>query len=194
MKPGPGEKYTIRRKVLKLFGGAFHIYGAQGELVGYCAQKAFKLREDLRIYTDESKSKELMRIGAKQVIDFSGSYAVSMPDGSALGTLRRRGGKSTFLRDEWTILSAAGQEIGKIQEDSTFKAMVRRYIEYAAPFLPQKYTVADEHGAHVATFRVHFNPFVYRLGVAIVKEDEQIDELLLLAAGCLVSAIEGRQA
>ncbi len=48
----PGEHYTIRRKVLKIFGAAFHIYDPHGNLAGYCKQKAFKLKEDIRIYTD----------------------------------------------------------------------------------------------------------------------------------------------
>lgn len=50
----PGEAYTIRRKVLKLFGAAFHIYNPAGAVVGFCKQKAFKLKEDIRVYTDET--------------------------------------------------------------------------------------------------------------------------------------------
>lgn len=45
--------YTIRRKVLKLFGGAFHIYDGEGNLVLYSKMKAFKLREDIPLYSDD---------------------------------------------------------------------------------------------------------------------------------------------
>ena len=36
-------------EVLKIFGAAFHIYDPHGALVGYCKQKAFKLKEDIRM-------------------------------------------------------------------------------------------------------------------------------------------------
>ena len=41
--------YMIRRKVFRIFGGAFHIYDPAGQVVGYSKQKAFKLREDIRL-------------------------------------------------------------------------------------------------------------------------------------------------
>jgi hypothetical protein len=39
-------QFTIRRKVLTLLGAKFHIYNAQGDLIGFSRQKAFKLKED----------------------------------------------------------------------------------------------------------------------------------------------------
>ena len=66
----PGESYTIRRKVLKVLGAAFHIYDPQGGVVGYCKQKAFKLKEDIRIFTDESRSQEWLVIKARKMLDF----------------------------------------------------------------------------------------------------------------------------
>ena len=44
------KQYLFRRKVLKLFGGAFHIYDGRENLVLYSKMKEFKLREDLRVY------------------------------------------------------------------------------------------------------------------------------------------------
>lgn len=80
--PASGEKYTIRRKVLKIFGAAFHIYDAQGQVIGYCKQAAFKLKEDLRIYTDESMQRELLRISARHIIDFGATYDIKPPKGT----------------------------------------------------------------------------------------------------------------
>jgi hypothetical protein len=45
----------------------------------------------------------------------------------------------------------------------------------------------------VARYRQHFNPFVQRLSIAVLRDDPQLDDLVILAAGCLVAAIEGRQ-
>lgn len=197
-KAAAGEQYTIRRKVLKLFGAGFHLYDAQGKVVGYCKQKAFRLREDLRICTNESCTEELLRVTTKSVLDISGTYDVVDAAGQRVGSLTRAGIKSSFLRDEWTIRDAAGEVVGTLREDSTWKALVRRYVNDVAFLLPQKFHLTDPAGRELATFRQHFNIFVYRLGIAIKNPggpdvNDGPDELLILAAGCVVAAIEGRQ-
>ena len=42
--------YLLRRQFLKIFGAAFHIYGPNGDLMFYSKQKAFRLKEDIRLY------------------------------------------------------------------------------------------------------------------------------------------------
>lgn len=196
------EIYTIRRQVFRIFGAGFDIYGEGGTLLGYCHQKAFKLREDIRIYTDKTKSQELLRMATKQVIDFGATYEVLLPTGERIGSLRRKGLASSFIRDSWLVFDAGGRQIGALKEDSTFAALARRFIEYAAILFPQKFHLrrVDASGkevtgaAPIATFRTHFNPFIYRLSIAVHERDEELDDLILLAAGCLIAAIEGRQA
>lgn len=194
IKVRAGEHYTIRRKIFKLVGAAFHVYDASGNVVAYCKQKAFKLREDLQLFTDESQSTPLLRLQARQVIDFGATYDVSLPDGTMIGSLRRKGLKSSFVRDEWLVFDANEHEIAMAHELGGMAAFARRYIDYAAILLPQRYAVTrSSDGANLATFRQHFNPFVFRMSVAILMDDPDLDELILLAAACLVAAIEGRQ-
>src|SRR6185503_8752410 len=96
--------YVIRKKVLKLFGGAFHIYGPGGELLFYSKMKAFKLREDIRLYTGEDMQTEVLTIQAREIFDFSATYdVVDATSGERVGALRRKGGRS-MIRDEWAIL------------------------------------------------------------------------------------------
>lgn len=190
--PAPGEQYTIRRKFFKILGASFHVFDASGSVVAYCRQKAFRLREDIRLYTDESMSQELLTMRARSVIDFGVTFDVSLAGGETLGSLRRKGMRS-ILRDAWRVFGPDGRELATVQEDSTVMALLRRVHEAFALFSPQKFRVVAYDGRHLATFRTHFNPLVYRLGVAIHAEDEDVDELLLLAAACLIAAIEGRQ-
>ncbi|MFN7020333.1 MAG: hypothetical protein ACK4WH_03270 [Phycisphaerales bacterium] len=189
----PGEAYTIRRKVLKFFGAAFHIYDPQGGLVGFCKQKAFKLKEDLRIYTDEACTTELIVIKARSIIDFGAVYDVTLPDGNSLGSFRRKGFTSSFLRDHWLVFDASGVQAGEVIEQGGFLPFARRYIDLVSLFFPQKYEIRKLDGAVVARYRQHFNIFVYRLSIAVDRDDEQIDDLVILAGGCLICAIEGRQ-
>jgi len=194
--PQPGEQFTIRRKVLKLFGAAFHIYDGNNTIVGFCKQKAFKLREDIRIYTNESMTTELVTMKARAIIDWSSTYDVTMPGGIVMGSLRRKGGTSTFIRDEWMIFDATGAQVGTVIENSGFLAIARRYIDYVSIIAPQSFKMARTDGSVVANLRQHFNPFVYRMGVSVSKDlkvYEPLDEMLVLAAACLIAAIEGRQ-
>lgn len=189
----PGERYTIRRKVLKIFGAAFHVYDPQGALVAYCKQKAFKLREDIRLFTDESMNQPLLVIKARSMMDFSTVYDVTTPQGQVMGSLRRKGLKSTFVRDTWLVFDRQGQEIAKLQELGSIVPVLRRFVDYVSLFFPQKYDLTAANGTRIAHFRQHFNPFVYRLGVSVVADDAQLDDLVILAAGSLIAAIEGRQ-
>ncbi len=192
IKAKPGEQYTIRRKVLKIFGAAFHIYDEHGSLVGYCKQKAFKLKEDIRLYTDESLSEPLLTLAARSIIDFGATYDITLPDGTQVGSLRRKGLKSTFLKDEWLIFDDEGKEIGMLKEKSWFMAFMRRGDLSA--FFPQRYEFFKSGSEDpIAFVRQHFNLFVYRLGLSVLQDDEELDELLLLGATCLIAAIEGRQ-
>jgi len=188
-----GEKYTVRQKIFKIFGGTFEIFDARGGLVATCKQKAFKLREDLRFYTADDPTAELFSMKARSIIDFSTTYDVALPTGESLGSLRRKGFASTFVRDQWALFADDGTtQIGRLIEDSASTAMIRRYLPLGN-LVPQKFHIEDPHGTTIARLRTHFNPLVYRLGVAIVSDNEHIDELFVLAAACLVAAIEGRQ-
>jgi len=189
------EQYTIRRKVFKVFGAAFHVYDEHGSVIGYCKQKAFKLKEDLKLYTDEAMSDMLLSLQAQSIIDFGATYTVTLPDGTALGSMRRKGLKSSFMRDEWLLFDNNNTQIASFQEMGSFAPFARRYIDYASILLPQRYEVYRTRDTKcIATLRQHFNPFIFRLGVSILDEDDEIDDLLILGASCLIAAIEGRQA
>lgn len=192
--PRPGEQYTIRRKILTILGAKFHVYDENRQVVAFCKQKAFKLREDIRIFTGEDMSELLYALRARQIIDFGATYDVMLPNGELVGSFRRKGMKSSLLRDEWLVYDAEGNEVAKLMELGSFAPFARRYLDAASVFLPQRYgMIRRSDSTQIAHFRQHFNPFVYRLGVSVQAADEHLDELMLLAAGTLIAAIEGRQ-
>jgi uncharacterized protein YxjI len=184
------SNYLIRRKVLSLFGAAFHIYDGSGHLAFYSKQKAFKLKEDIRLYTGEDMKTEVLTILARQVIDFSAGYdVIETATQSKIGALRRKGMKSIF-RDEWTILDAGDMEIGVIREDSTALALIRRFV---TNLVPQKFRV-EVRGQQVGRYKQHFNPFVLKINMDFSMDQAKLlDRRLGIAAAVLLSAIEGHQ-
>jgi len=181
--------YVIRKKVFSILGAKLHIYDSAENLVLYSQMKAFKLKEDISLYTDEDMNKELLRIQARQAIDFSATYDVKdSVTGEHIGSLRRKGLKS-ILKDEWIIQNANDTEIGTIKEDSTFMALLRRFIN----IIPQSYN-AELGGSTLATFKQNFNPFVTKINVDFSSDPNlRFDRRLGLAAGILLCAVEGKQ-
>jgi hypothetical protein len=185
------QEYTIRRKVFTLLGAKFHIYNNAGELIGFSQQKTFKLKEDIRFYSDESMSRELVSIKARSIIDFSAAYdVIQSSTGSNLGALRRKG-LASIVRDEWMVLDPADQQIGVLSEDSTALAVVRRFMPLGN-LIPQTFHLKDTAGAVFADYRTHFNPFVHKMTVS-VYQGCPIAAQVVLAGGVLLLAVEGRQ-
>ncbi len=182
--------YVVRRQVFKIFGAAFHIYDPNGELAFYSKQKAFKLREDIRLFTDESMTTEVLTIHARQIVDFSAAYdVIDTASGEKVGALKRKGW-SSMLRDQWILMDASDNEIGHIKEDAMALALVRRFL---TNLIPQSYNVVAG-DRQLATMKQRFNPFIFKLDLDFTADTEGLlDRRLGLAAAVLLGAIEGRQ-
>ncbi len=192
-KPAPGERYLLRRKLLTLTGASFFVYDERGDLAAFCRQKAFRLREDIRIYADRSQQQELMTLRARQIIDFGATYDLALPDGTRMGSFRRKGLKSSFVRDEWLVYDEQDRQIATLRETGSL-AFLRKYSDWLQVLSPQRYELRSEDDRRlIASCRQRFNPFIYTLGVRIDGEHEIIDDLFVLALACLLGAIEGRE-
>ena len=181
------NEYLLRRKVLTFAGAKFHIYDPDGNLAFYSKMKAFKLKEDIRVYHDEEMQQELLLIQARSVIDFSATYDVfDQTTGEKIGAYRRKGLKS-MLQDEWLVMDANDNEVGLVKEDSTLLALVRRFV---ANIIPQTFhaTIA---GQQVWSFKQNFNPFVHKIKVSF--HDPNFEKRMGIAGAILLAAIEGRQ-
>ncbi len=185
------NRYIARRKVFKLLGGAFTIHEPENlDVVAYVRQKAFKLKEDITVFTDDTMGEELLFIRARQIIDFAACYDVILPGNpERVGALRRKG-FSSIIRDQWEILDANDRVIGRILEDSTTMALLRRFL---SNLIPQRFRIEAD-GREVGAIRQYFNPFVLKYEVDFSQDTGGIlDRRLGFAATVLLLAIEGRQ-
>lgn len=190
------SNYLLKRQVFALTGKLrFYRVGLDGnphnELVLYVEQKMFRLREDIRIFSDESKTQELLYIQARSILDFAAAYdVIDSTTGLKVGVLRRKGLRS-MLRDEWEVLNASDQPIGMLFEDSVGQALLRRFL--LGSLLPQNYdlTIGDQ---RVADLRQKFALFGYQMLLDFSMDTGgKLDRRLGIAAGALLAIIEGKQ-
>ena len=183
------SQYLLKRQVFALTG-KFRFFDPNGKLVLFSEQKMFKLREDIRVYSDESKTQEVLMIKARQIVDFSAAYdVVDSATGEKVGALRRKG-LASLLRDEWEVLDVGDNVVGKLFEDSMGLALVRRFL---SGLVPQNYDITFGTN-RVADLKQNFNPFTYQLNIDFSMDiNKLLDRRLGLAAGILLAVVEGRQ-
>ena len=182
--------YLLRRQAIALTG-KFRFYDPAGRMVMFSEQKMFRLREDIRVYSDESKSQEVLSIKARQIMDFSAAYdVVDTALNQKAGALRRKGLRS-ILRDEWEVLDANDNVIGQLFEDSVGLALLRRLL--LGSWLPQNYDMTVR-GTRVADLRQNFNLFRYELNLDFSMDiSHLLDRRVGIAAGILLATVEGKQ-
>jgi len=182
--------FILRKNFFTILGAKFCVYDEGWKLLLFSRQKAFKLKEDIRICSDESEKNEIVSIKARQIIDFSAAYdIVHTPSGKKIGALRRKGWTS-LMRDAWEILDEGDRVIGKIEEDSLLAALVRRFI---LALIPQSFSITLGE-KKIGDIHQHFNPFVFKATMNLTPDREfAMPRLLAVSAGILMLAIEGRQ-
>lgn len=184
------DQYVLKKQVIALTG-ILRIYNLQEQLVLFCEQKIFRLKEDIRVYADETKTRELMNIKARQVIDFSAYYdVIDSLYTTKIGGLRRRGLRS-LVQDEWEVFDQKENLIGMLKEDSLRDALLRRF--FLGILIPQNYDLIIG-SEQAADYKQRFQLFRYVLDINFQMDNQKIlDHRLGLAAAILLAIIERRQ-
>ena len=183
------NQYLIREKFWGIFGNKFWFEDVNEKRYGFCEQKRFKLKEDIRIYMDESKSHEWLKIKQKQIVDAWGGYdIVDSQSGEHIGTVRRKFWAS-ILRTRWHLLDAAGNEVGVLIEDSMGYALARRLL--LGILLPKKFHIEIGRGTEFVTMRQMFNPFIKKL-VVNIPPSHPLDRRFIAGLAIVIAAIDGR--
>lgn len=167
----------------------FNITDKNGNYVAYVRQKMFKLKEDVIVFNDESKSKELFRIKANQWIDFNASYSLNdLIENKNFGRLARKGMRSIW-KASYDILDAHDKPKFKIQEDSAWVRFWDGFVGeipiigmFTGYFLNPSYTVTGTDGK--AYFRLKKMPsfFGRRFQLdRLIDIDDEEESLVILS-------------
>ena len=183
------NQYLIREKFFKFFGNKFRIVDEQDNLYGFCEQKRFRIKEDIRIYDDENKNNEWLIIKQRNLVDAWGGFDIVDPrENLLLGSIRRKFWKSV-LRTKWELLDSNGNEIGMLIEDSLGYAIARRVL--LGILLPKKFTLWTSADQQPITMRQKFNPLIKKL-VVTIPSGHAFDRRFIAGLAMVIAAVDGR--
>lgn len=126
-----------------------------GQSVGFVHQKALKLREQIEVFSDESRSRLMYTIQADNILDFSGRYRFRGAMGTDFGCVRRHGLVSMW-KAHYTIEDPSGRELFTIRESNPWTKVFDSLLSevpvlgmFSGYLFHPAYDVVDAMGNHV---------------------------------------------
>ena len=179
--------YRIRKKVVAI-ANQYRIEDANGSQIGYSRQKILRIKENIRVFSDDSMKSEVFRIQQEQIMDMWGTFAVidSMTN-TCVGKLRRQALSSGFYVDEYLILDPYGQMVGRVAEREK-RGLARKYLPGGA-LVPEQ-LVVEFYGQPVAEIKQQFKIIGDIWEVDCSRLPPQFDRRVLLSAMLLMGMIE----
>lgn len=179
--------YRIRKKVVAI-ANQYRIEDAHGSQIGYSRQKIIRIKENIRVFSDDSMKSEVFRIQQEQVMDMWGTFAVidSMTN-TCVGKLRRQALSSGFYVDEYLILDPYGQMVGRVAEREK-RGLARKYLP-GGSLVPEQ-LVVEFYGQPVAEIKQQFKIIGDIWEVDCSRLPPQFDRRVLLSAMLLMGMIE----
>jgi uncharacterized protein YxjI len=202
--PNDHDRFVLRQRI-KLVINQYEFSvptgdGDDGEPFCFVEQARFKFKEDIRFFTDESKTHELQRILARQRFDPRARYDVTASGGEKVGEIQKVFGAS-LLRSTFRLYDARGEEVATARERSLPVALLRRvvgfvpFVDWVAEWLPIPYDFEFRAGDRVLGVhkRRRFKwRDVYDLDLTPDAETRRLDRRLVLAAAVGMDALQAR--
>ena len=133
----------------------FTITDSNENSLAYVRQKMFRLKEDVVVFNNESKSQENFRIRANQWIDFNASYAITDSFGKNLGKIARKGMRSIW-KATYNIFDQNDTQKYKVQEENAWVKVLDGMVGeipiigmFTGYFLNPSYIVHDNNGKEI---------------------------------------------
>lgn len=105
------------------------MHDAAGNEIFYVHQRTFKLKEDVRIFSDESKAREMYQIRADRILDFSAKYHMySSETGAVVGAIKHRGMRSIW-NATYEMYDPSDQQTHLMVEDNPWTKVLNAVSE-----------------------------------------------------------------
>jgi len=159
--------------------------GTDGPVVAFAEQKRLAFKEQVTLYTDESKQQVLGGFKARRMIDLASGYDVVDQDGTPIGSFRKDFGRS-LLRSTWHV-EQPGLPPAIGQERSQLVAIVRRVVE-SLSWLPYHFDFTIN-GHPVFSMQKKWG---LRDRYVVDIPDPNVDRRLVIAMAVAVDALQAR--
>lgn len=184
------QQRLLMRQRIRLMVNQYEIHtaapdGSEGELLAFAQQKRMAFKEQVTLYTDDTKQQPVLGFKARQVIDLGATYDVTDAAGNPIG-LFRKDFKKSLLRSTWHLEQP---ELGVAtgQERNMVVALLRRFID-GLSWMPYHFD-----------FTIDGQPafsVVKRWGLrdkyVIDIHHPQLDRRLVIAMAVALDALQGR--
>lgn len=202
--PNQHDRFILRQKFRFVVNEyVFSLPADDGESPGrpfcFVKQKAFKFKEDIRFYTDQTLSSELMRLKARQRFDPWARYEITAADGTKIGEIQKVFGKS-LLRSSYVLFDASGKEVAKATEKNLLVALFRRLVGFIPQIgsfanwlpIPYNFTFTRE-GAELGIQRRQLWKLNDTYTIDFSTDSERtVDRRLILATAVGMDALQAR--
>ncbi len=147
-----------------------YVKDANQKTILYVHQKLLKLKEEVNIYSDETKSQLLYTIRADRVIDFSAEYKMYDVNNNYLGSVKRRGARSLW-RATYDIFGQNSNLLYTINEDNPWAKVLDGFIGVLSNWLFQpKYNLTDASGQNLLVLSK--NPSFFEASFSLEKRQD----------------------
>ncbi|MFG3600208.1 LURP-one-related/scramblase family protein [Micromonospora chersina] len=125
------QRFIVRQRI-RMMVNQYEVHsvapdGSEGGLLAFAQQKRLAFKEQVTIYTDDSKQHPLLGFKARQRLDLGATYDVTDHAGTPIGLFRKDFAQS-LLRSTWHVEQAGLPQITG-QERSLPVALLRRFVE-----------------------------------------------------------------
>ncbi len=181
------------------FSNDFTAKDAVGNTLAYVRQKMFKLKEDIEVFQDESRTRKNYGIKADKWIDFNTAYSFENGSGAPLGKVARKGWASLW-KANYDIIDQAGNAQYKIREENAWvKVMDGIFGQipilsiFTGYFFNPSYAVFDINDRKVVQFKKEPSFFGRRFTVTQLQQTDADDDHRIMLSLMMLVLLERRR-
>jgi uncharacterized protein YxjI len=184
------QQQLIVRQRIRLMVNQYEIHavapdGSEAGVLAFAQQKRMAFKEQVTLYSDDTKQTPVLGFKARQVIDLGATYDVTAPNGSPIG-LFRKNFKESLLRSTWHLEQPGFAEmIGR--ETNMTVAILRRFVD-SLSWLPYhfEFLIGDRPAFSVV------KKWGLRDKYVVTIHDPQVDRRLVVAMAVALDALQSR--
>jgi uncharacterized protein YxjI len=180
----------IVRQHIRLMVNQYEIHavsadGREAGVLAFAQQKRMAFKEQVTLYTDDTKTTPVLGFKARQVIDLGATYDVTDASGRPIGVFKKNF-KESLLRSTWHLTQPNhGDMVGR--EANLVVAIVRRFVD-ALSWLPYdfEFLLGDRPAFSVV------KKWGLRDRYVVTIHDPQVDRRLVVAMAVALDALQAR--